>query len=333
MSHVAPSARRLQRASVPPLVIYAGRRALTGILLALVVSILVFVGTQVLPGDAATAILGRDATPDRVHALRSELGLDRSVPAQYWKWVSGFASGSFGHSYATDEPVTSFIGERAVNSGVLAVLTILLLIPISIVLGVWAGVRRDKPIDHAISTTTLAFIALPEFASGTVLAVVFAVSLKWLPAVSLVAPGHNPLGTPSILVLPIAALLLAGLAYTVRMLRASVVEALAAEYVQMARLNGVPERRLIWRYVLPNALAPTVQVIALTLQWLVGGVVVVETVFAYPGIGQGLVQAVTARDVPVVQTIAMFIALLYIAVNIVADIVVVLLIPKLRTAQ
>lgn len=324
---------RRKRAYVPPLVMYASRRALTGILLALVVSMLVFLGTQVLPGDAATAILGRDATPDRVHALRTELGLDRSVADQYWKWVSGFATGSFGHSYAANESVASFIGERTVNSVVLALLTILLLMPISVVLGVWAGARRDRPIDHVISTSTLAFIALPEFASGTVLAVLFSVSLKWLPAVSLVPPGQNPLGTPSILVLPIAALLLAGLAYTVRMLRASVVEALSAEYVQMARLNGVPERRLIWRYVLPNALAPTVQVLALTLQWLVGGVVVVEAVFAYPGIGQGLVQAVIARDIPVVQTIAMLIALLYIAVNILADVIVVLLIPKLRTAQ
>jgi peptide/nickel transport system permease protein len=327
-----PAALPSRRLRVSPLVGYAGRRVLTGIVLALLVSVLVFLGTQVLPGDAATAILGRNATPAQVHEVRSELGLDRSVPEQYWTWLSGFVTGQFGDSYAADESVAAFIGERVVNSLILALTAILVLVPISLLLGVWAGIRRDRPVDHVISTSTLALIALPEFVTGTLLAIIFAVSLNWLPAVSLVAPGHSPLETPSVLVLPVAALLLAGLAYTVRMLRAGVIEALSAEYVQMARLNGVPERRLIWRYVLPAALAPTVQVLALTLQWLVGGVVVVESVFAYPGIGQGLVDAVIARDVPVVQSIAMLIALLYIAVNIVADLAVVLLIPKLRTA-
>jgi peptide/nickel transport system permease protein len=179
---------------------------------------------------------------------------------------------------------------------------------------------------------SLAMIAAPEFIIATLLIYFFAVKLGLLPAVSILSFGTNPLGDPAVLVLPVATLVIVGAAYIIRMVRAGVVEAMRSDYVQMARLNGIPEQRVVVRYALRNALAPTVQVIALTMQWLIGGLFVVETVFAYPGIGYELVEAVIARDIPVVQAVAMLIAAFYIAINILADIAVVLLVPKLRTA-
>jgi peptide/nickel transport system permease protein len=200
------------------------------------------------------------------------------------------------------------------------------------VLGVVAGRRPGSALDNIVASSSLAMIAAPEFIVGTLLIYVFAVKLDLLPAVSILAFGGTPLGDPAILVLPVATLVIVGSAYIIRMVRAGVVEVMTSDYVQMARLNGIPERRVVFRHGLRNALAPTVQVIALTLQWLIGGLFVVETVFAYPGIGAELIQAVIARDIPVVQAVAMMIAAFYIAINILADVAVVLLIPKLRTA-
>lgn len=316
-----------------PIVWLVLRRLAVGVALAWVVSVLVFAGTQLLPGDAATAILGRTATPEQVAQIRAELHLNESAPKQYWAWASGFLQGDLGRSFAAQEPVADFIRNRIANTAILAVFALMVILPLSIALGTLAGIRRDRVVDHVVSGLSLAVIALPEFVTGTILAVVFAVSLRWLPAVSLVPPASSPLSTPSVLVLPVLTLTLAALAFSIRMVRAGVVEVMQSEYVAMARLNGIAEGRLVRRHALRNALAPTVQVLALTLQWLIGGIVVVESVFQYPGIGQGLAQAVTARDIPVVQAIAMLIAIVYIAINVLADLIVVLLIPRLRTAQ
>jgi peptide/nickel transport system permease protein len=309
------------------------RRAIVGVLLVLILSVLVFAGTQVLPGDAASAVLGRNARPDAVQQVRAELGLDRSIFAQYGDWISGLLSGDLGTSLASHRPVSELIGDRIANTAVLALLTIMILVPLAVALGVVAGVRRGRMSDHVISGVTLAAIALPEFVAGSLLVVLLAGTvLDILPPVSLVGPGESPLGHPDVLVLPVLTLLVVGLAYTVRMVRAGVAEAMGSEYVEAARLNGIPEARLIRRHVLPNALATTVTTVALTTQWLVGGAVVVETVFQYPGLGQALVQAVAVRDIPTVQAIAMIIAIFYIAVNILADVIVILLIPKQRTS-
>lgn len=321
------------RWSVHPLVYYALRRVLIGIALVFVVSILVFAGTQILPGDAATAILGRQATPESLAAVRAELGLDEPLITQYWDWLSGLLTGDLGQSFAARQPVEAYISARTENSLVLALVTLLIMLPLSLLLGTLAALRHGRITDHAISGVTLGAIAVPEFVSGTLLAALVAVSLGLLPPVSLLDPSKSAWAQPDLLVLPVLTLLLAGLAYNIRMVRAGVVTVMGSDYVRMARLNGIPELRVIWRYGLRNALAPTVQVFALTVLWLVGGVVIVETVFQYPGIGQGLVQAVAARDIPVVQAVTMYIAVLYIAINIVADIIVVLLIPKLRTQR
>jgi peptide/nickel transport system permease protein len=307
------------------------RRLAIGVVLLALVSLLVFGATQVLPGDAASAILGRSATPAQKAIYRKQLGLDKPLPEQYWRWISGVAQGDLGTSVASQQPVTSFISARAGKSLVLAIAALIVLLPVSLAFGIWAGIRRDRPVDHAISVISLALIALPEFVTGTLLIAVIAVSLKLLPPTSIIESG-GVLSNPRLLVLPVLTLCLTAAPYVIRMVRAGVSEAIGADYVQLARLSGIPERRVVLRHVLRNALAPTVQVLALTVQYLIGGIVIVETVFAYPGLGQGLVQAVVARDIPTVQGVAMLLAAIYIVINIAADLIVVLLIPKLRTA-
>jgi peptide/nickel transport system permease protein len=310
-----------------PLVRFALRRLAIGVVLLALVSLLVFGATQVLPGDAASAILGRSATPAQKEIYRKELGLDKPLYQQYWRWVSHVARGDLGTSVASQVPVTTFISARAGKSLVLAITALLVLLPVSLALGIWSGIRRDRPADHAISVISLALIALPEFVTGTLLVAFIAVTLKLLPPTSIIESG-GALSSPRLLVLPVLTLCLTAAPYVIRMVRSGVSEAMRADYVEMARLSGIPERRVVLRHALRNALAPTVQVFALTIQYLIGGIVIVETVFAYPGLGQGLVQAVVARDIPTVQGAA-----IYIVINIAADLVVVLLIPKLRTSR
>jgi peptide/nickel transport system permease protein len=331
IAQTGPSAAPRRR--VHPLVAYALRRtAITVVLLALV-SVLIFLATQVLPGNAAAQILGHSgATAAERAQLSHQLGLDRPLIDQYGSWIGGVVHGNLGRSLASREPVTAFISSRIGNSAVLAMAAVLVMIPIAVGLGTVAGVRRGRLADHAISGISLGLIALPEFVSGTVLAVFFGVTLAVFPPTSIIPSGSTPLSDPKLLVLPVLTLCIAGSAYIIRMLRAGVAEEMASEYVQAARLNGLPERRIIVRHALRNAVGPTVQVVALTVQWLVGGIVVVETVFSYPGLGQGLVQAVTARDIPVVQSLTLVIAAFYLTVNLIADIIVILVVPKLRTA-
>ena len=315
-----------------PLFSYTLGRVAIGVLLLFVVSIAVFSATQILPGNAARQILGRLATPQAVQQLAHQMGLDRSAVAQYWSWLSGMLHGRLGESLANQESVSSYIGPRFFNTLVLAACTLVILIPLSLCLGIFAGVKSGRKVDTGISALTLGMISLPEFVTGTLLAVVFGVVMKLLPPASLLAPGTDPLSQPRLLVLPVVTLLISLTAYNVRMVRAGVIEVMRTEYVESARLNGMPERRLIFRHVLRNALGPSIQVFALTVQWLVGGVVVVETVFQYPGIGAGLVSSVALRDIPVVQASAVIIAAVYIFLNVLADVVVVLLNPKLRTS-
>ena len=312
---------------------YTIRRVIAGVLLLFVISILIFVATEVLPGDAASAILGRNATPEALASLREQLDLDEPAVERYFSWIGGVLQGDLGESLSARRPVGEYISNRVMNSLALAGLTTLILIPLSILLGVIAGARRGRKADHAISGLSLTLISVPEFVTGTVLILLFAGTWQLLPPISLVPPGTSPFSNAEILILPVATLLLASLAATVRMMRAGVIEVMESDYIEMSRLNGIPERRLVFRYALRNALAPTVQVIALNVQWLVGGIVITETLFQYPGVGQLLVQAVGVRDIPLVQALALLIAAVYIALNILADVLVIFLIPKLRTAQ
>jgi peptide/nickel transport system permease protein len=317
---------------------YAGRRVLAGLATLLVVSALVFVGTEILPGDAASAVLGRNARPEQLAEMRALMGLDRPGLQRYLDWLGGIATGDLGNSAAgyaagSEKPIWDEIRGPLVNTLTLALIVTVLLVPLALALGVLAATRVDRPLDHGISVATLTIVSLPEFIIGSLLIVVFFSWLGLLPPVSLVRPGANPLDNPDALVLPVLTLLGATLAGSTRMVRASMVEALRSDFVQMARLNGIPERRVVLRYALRNALAPAVQVLAQNVQYLVGGIIVVEYLFSYPGIGKELVDAVAIRDVRVVQSIAFLIAFVYIAINIVADLLVVLLVPKLRTGS
>lgn len=293
-------------------------------------SALIFLGVEALPGDAATAALGREATPELVEGLRQEYGLDRPALTRYVQWLGGMLQGNLGVSLPSGDAVSDVIGDKIENTFVLSLMTVLILVPLSCLLGILSAVCRDRLLDHGIATTTLALISVPEFVVGSLLAVVVAGWLDLLPPVSLLDPQKSALKQLDLLVLPMLTLLAASVAQTVRMVRASMIQVLESDYVQMARLKGVPERRVLLHHALPNALGPTIQIIAINVAWLMGGIVVVEAVFQYPGLGSALAQAVSARDIPTVQAVALLITAVYIAVNVLADMAVIVLNPRLR---
>jgi peptide/nickel transport system permease protein len=301
----------------------------------LVVSALVFVGTNLLPGDPAYAILGRDATPARIADLRQELNLDEPVVSRYAVWLKDALRGDFGRSvtqgggtfgeFAGGTKVTSLVGPSLRNTAVLASISLALVVAGSLLLGAISAVRRGSPEDTAIQVVTLVFIALPEFVLGSSFIILFAFVWPVLPAVTLAPSAAG-------LVLPIATLVLGGLGVTARLVRVGVIETLNANYVTDARLRGIPERRVLRRHVLPNALAPTIQVFAMTAGAFVGAIVVVEYLFGYPGVGTGFATAVSGRDYPVVQAYALIFAGTYIVANVFASTLTLMFSPLQRTA-
>jgi len=299
-------------------------RLLGGIATLFAASILIFITVEFLPGDAATAFLGRERSEAAVTAVRKEFGLDRPLPVRYADWISGVVHGDLGRSIANDVPVTQLIGRRFTNSAVLVSITLALLIPLSLGVGTVAALRQGSKLDTSIQLATLATAVLPEFVVGIVFIVVFAFLWHLLPAVSL------ELSVKS-LILPTASLLVVSFAYTARMVRAGVIGVLQSEYVDMARLKGMPERLVIRRHVLPNSLVPSVQAFALTAAWMPGGIVIIESLFGYPGIGQGLVQAVSSRDTATVESLTLIIAGVYIVANLISDVFTVLMTPRLKT--
>ncbi|TIT53695.1 MAG: ABC transporter permease [Mesorhizobium sp.] len=310
---------------------------LTRIVLAVVtlfaVSVVVFTATQYLPGDPARAALGAKADPSAVEALRREFGMDRPAVVQYFSWIKGALTGDFGRSIPSGRPVWEAIGPRAVNTMVLTVTSLLLLIPLSFVLGIVAAIYKDRLADHLISVPTIVTVALPEFVIGTVLIVLFAVYLRWLPPVSLINDSLPLSSQSSLFILPVLTLLGTTLAQVVRMVRAVALEVLSAEYIYMVRLRGIsPARVLIW-HVLPNTITPTIQTIALNAAWLAGGVVVTESVFQLPGIGSALSDAVINRDMPTVLAITLIITATYVLINLVSEALILLLNPRLRVAR
>jgi peptide/nickel transport system permease protein len=308
------------------------RRLLLGALVLILVSVVIFLATQALPGDTARAILGRTATPASLAALREQLHLNQPLIVQYLTWAGGLVRGDAGRSMAAQEPVTRLIGDRIVNSAFLVLCAGLISIPLSVLIGAYAALWRDKTFDVVTSLVTLIFAALPEFVVGVTLVVLFATTvLHVLPAVSLIPPGGKPWEQPVALILPTLTLVFAVTPYVARIMRASMIEVLESDYVEMARLKGLSERIVIQRHALPNALGPTFQVIALNLAYLAGGVIVVEYVFNYAGIGGALRDAVSNRDLPVIQALAMLIAGLYVVLNLLADIATILVTPRLRT--
>ncbi|MBA3289822.1 MAG: ABC transporter permease [Acidimicrobiia bacterium] len=307
------------------------RRLALGILTLLVVSIVVFALTQAL-GDPVRAILGREAQPDSIAAKRIELGLDRPLVVQYWDWLTGLVTGDPGRSFTNGIPVLEVLGDRVWNSLFLMAISSLVSIPVSIAVGAMAAARRDRAFDSASSASSLVLASMPEFVIGLLLLVLLSTNVwEIFPGVVRIRPGENPWVSPKALVLPVLTLTLGVVPYVSRVMRASMIEVLESDYIEMARLKGLAERTVIWRHALPNAIGPTLQVIAINIAYLAGGVIVVENLFNYPGIGGALRDAVTDVNVPVVQFIAMLISGIYVLVNLLADVGTILVTPRLRT--
>jgi peptide/nickel transport system permease protein len=306
-------------------------RLLFGVLTLFIVSVVFFILTQVL-GDPARAILGRQATPESLLAKQQELGLDQPLIAQYWDWLSGLLTGDPGVSFTNGLPVMDVIGDRIWNSLFLMAVAAALSIPFSIAVGVYAAARRDRAFDHTSSGASLLLASLPEFVVGLVLAVLFATNI-WhlLPGVTRIRPGEAPWSDPKGLVLPILTLVLVVVPYVSRVMRASMIEVLESDYIEMARLKGLSERTVLWRHAVPNAIGPALQVAAFNVAYLAGGVLVVENIFNYPGMGVALVDGVRDVNVPVVLFIAMFISAIWVVVNLLADLGTILVTPRLRT--
>lgn len=294
---------------------------------------LVFFATQALPGDTATAILGREATPVRLAAVRDQLGLNQPVPVRYLNWLHGLLTGELGNSFANGYPVREYLGGRIVNSFALMVASVFVGAPLALLLGAVTAAKRDTAIDNVASVFMLALAALPEFVIGISLIILLSTGLlNLLPAVSVVDPTRAIWLQAEALVLPTLTLAIAITPYVARMIRGSMVEVLESDYIEMARLKGLPEPIVVMRHAIPNAIGPTIQVMALQWAWLAGGVVVTEYVFGYPGMGSALIDAVANRDVPVIQALVLLIAGTYVVANLLADVLTMMATPRARTA-
>jgi peptide/nickel transport system permease protein len=305
-------------------------RVLLSLLTLLLVSLIVFFMLEILPGDVATRILGRDATPESLAALRSRLHLDLPALMRYGLWLGNFLVLNFGNSLASGRPVTAILGPRIFNSVLLSIFAFILYIPLTVVPALIQAMRRDRAVDHGLSVVTLVLLSMPDFLLGTILLIGFVIAVPLLPATSLVDERSSLVDYLRAMTLPAATLAMVMSVYAVRMLRDNLIEVLDSDYVRMAELKGLSARRVLLRHALPNALVPTLNVTALNLAYLVGGVVVVEKVFGYPGFGSLLVDALVLRDLPVIEATIMIAALVYIAANLIADICAILLDPHLR---
>jgi peptide/nickel transport system permease protein len=317
-----------------PIAALVGLRAAYGVVTLFVVSVVVFLATVVLPGNAAYAVLGHSAAPQTVKALESQLHLNRGIFDQYWLWFSGLLSGKLGDSLANGQPVWGQVAPRLVNSAVLVVVAGFVGTVVGILVGAFAAIRKDGWFDHVTSVILLTDTSLPEFVIAIVLIIVFATGISHLlPAISPIPPGTYAWSQPKLLVLPVLTLVIVIIPYIQRMMRAAMIESLESDYVEMARLKGVPESRIVLTHAFLNSIAPTIQVVGLTFLYLAGGIVIVEEVFDFPGIGQGLVNAVSARDIPVIQFTVIVLAAFYVFVNIVTDVIALLVSPQRRIAR
>ena len=313
--------------AIPKLI---AQRIALGILLLFAVSALIFAGTQILPGDVAQSILGQAATPEAVANLREELGLNQPAIVRYFQWLGGVLTGDLGTALSNGQDIAASIGKRLSNTLFLATVAAVVSVPLAILLGLIAVRYRNGPVDKAISGLALASTSLPEFFIGYVLVFVFAVKLQWFPGVSTVYDGMPFLDRLNAVALPAAALTLVVLAHMMRMTRAAILNVMQSAYIETAELKGLSAFDVIRRHAFPNAIAPIVNVVMLNLAFLVVGVVVIEVIFVYPGMGQYLVDHVSKRDVPVVQAVGLIFAAVYIGLNIFADIASILANPRLR---
>ncbi|WP_312796677.1 ABC transporter permease [Tianweitania sp.] len=306
------------------------QRVALGVLLLLAVSVLIFAGTQILPGDVAQSILGQAATPQALENLRRELGLNDPAYIRYFRWLFGILQGDLGTALSNKRDIATALSGRLANTLFLAACAAVVSVPLAILLGLLAVRYRNGIIDKAISGFALASTSLPEFFIGYLLILVFAVKLQWFPASSTVYDSMSFLQRLQAVVLPATALTLVVLAHMMRMTRAAVLNVMQSAYIETAELKGLSPLKIIRRHAFPNAIAPIINVVMLNLAFLVVGVVVVEVIFVYPGMGQYLVDHVSKRDVPVVQAVGLIFAAVYITLNMVADIAAILANPRLR---
>ena len=299
----------------------------------LTVCILVFSITEALPGDVCTAYLGRDAQGTRLENCRQARHLDQPALQRFANWGGGVLQGSLGTSLKRDKPINELVATRMRNTAVLALGAAMIGIPLAIFLGVIAALRRDRPADVLISGGAIFAMTIPEFVTATLLVLIFSIQLQWFPAVTTVR--HNAPITELLpnIVLPMITLALVMMAHILRMVRSAMIDVIASDFIQMARLKGVPFWRIVCLHALPSAMLPTINIIALTVAWLLGGAVIIEQVFNYPGIGTLMIRAIYDRDLPLVQAIALILATVYVLCNLLADLSSLALNPRLRTAR
>ena len=309
------------------------KRILLGLITLFIVSLITFVGVEILPGDACTTYLEREAYGAALEACYERLGLNVPAYERYISWAFGVLQGDFGYSLSGDMKINDVLGPRVKNSMVLASASILIGIPIALLLGIITALWRDKMPDIIISTITIFSMTIPEFVSATLLILIVAIWLEWLPGIVIVPTDVTITELLPNIILPVIAIAMIMTAHMARMVRSSVIQVMASDYVQMAILKGVPYWKMVFKHVLPNALLPAINVVALTIAWLLGGVVVTEVVFNYPGLGRLVIESISNRDLPTVQALAIILASIYVSINLIADLLTLMLNPRLKTLQ
>jgi peptide/nickel transport system permease protein len=309
---------------------YVLKRLGLALLTLVLLSLIIFFAGSVLPGNPGRAILGPFASQHAVEALNQTLGVNRPLLAQYWSWITGILHGDLGTSYQYRAPVSSFLFPALGRSLKLAALAFVILVPLAILGGVLAAFYRGRFVDRSISVTGLSLTSIPEFVSGIVLIVIFAIGLKWFPVTATAPPGTSPLGQLHYLILPAITLVFVLFGYIARMARAGTIEALDSDYVRTAILKGLPRSTVIRRHVLRNSLLPTITVIATQTGYLIGGLVVVETLFNYPGLGRLIFTAATNKDFPMLEAGVLVIGIVYLGATLIADVLYTVLNPRIR---
>ena len=305
------------------------QRLSLGLVTLFVVSLIIFLGVSLLPGDAAQAMLGQAATPETVAALRARMGLDQPGYIRYFSWLADILRGDFGISISNNREIADLLGGRFANTLFLALMAAIISVPIALTLGILAALYRNSVYDRVVNIVTLSSISTPEFFVAYILILIFAVNFGWFPSLANVSLDTPFFDRVYACILPAATLTLVVVAHMMRMTRAAIINLLASPYIEMAALKGIPKGRIITRHALPNAWAPIINVIVINLAYLIVGVVVVEVVFVYPGLGQLLVDSVQRRDLPVVQACSLVFAATYVLLNLTADILSILTNPRL----
>jgi len=296
----------------------------------LAVSVAIFALIEAVPGDAASVMQGQQATPDSLKNLRAQMGLDRPPHIRYLDWIWDAMRGDLGQSAKSNASISEVMGGRLRNSALLAVLAFIIAVPLGLVMGVWVGTRADTKMDRFLTMGGLVTISLPEFVTGVVMILILSSTLGWLPSSSIMMPGESIIGNPQVLVMPVLTVTGALFAYIMRMARANVIEVMESNYVRTAILKGLPMRTVVTRHVLRNAMLPTITVIANNVGWMFGGLIIIENLFAYPGMGSLLIQAIDTRDIRMLQSTALVIASVYAFSNLAADLAYGALNPRVR---